>query len=93
MTPSRIGRIAAILAGVLPSISFASEPTATTSFVCVFRATTDGSRKTIPRPSIYTYVLAVPRSIPTFRCPNENATMLPLLCFLLSKNVHTLFYA
>ena len=75
MTPSRIGRIAVIDPGVRPSISLAAVPTATTSLVFVFRATTEGSRRIIPLPSMYTNVLAVPKSIPTFRVPNENTAL------------------
>ena len=41
-----------MLPGVLPIISFASEPTAITSPVCVFFATTEGSLRTMPLPSI-----------------------------------------
>ena len=64
ITPSFIGRIATIFPGVLPIISFASLPTARTSFVFVFIATTDGSLMTIPFPLTYTRVFAVPKSIP-----------------------------
>ena len=50
MTPSESGLIAFMLPGVLPSIFFASVPTATTVF-CPrdsLIATTDGSLRTIP---------------------------------------------
>ena len=50
MTPSFIGRMATMLPGVRPIICFASSPTARTSPVSLFIATTDGSRSTIPRP-------------------------------------------
>ena len=53
----------AMLPGALPSICLASSPTACTSFVLLFMATTEGSRKTIPCPLTFTSVLAVPRSI------------------------------
>ena len=64
ITPSFIGRIAMILPGVRPIIFFASSPTARTSPVSCFIATTDGSRKTIPFPFTCTSVFAVPKSIP-----------------------------
>ncbi len=64
ITPSFIGFIAMILEGVLPSILFASPPTATTSLVFVFIATIEGSIKTTPLPLTKTQVFAVPRSIP-----------------------------
>src|SRR6185295_9854688 len=63
MTPSFMGRIATILPGVRPSISLASLPTASTSFVILLMATMEGSLTTIPRPFAYTSVLAVPRSM------------------------------
>ena len=52
MTPSRSGRIASMLSGVLPIISFASSPTAFTRLMpfSVSTATTDGSLRTMPRP-------------------------------------------
>ena len=49
MTPSRMGRMAEMLPGVLPSISLASRPTATTFLESVI-ATTEGSLSTMPRP-------------------------------------------
>ena len=65
MTPSRKGRMAVMLAGVRPSIIFASSPTASTrlrpSYWAI--ATTDGSFNTMPRPLRYTSVFAVPRSM------------------------------
>jgi hypothetical protein len=66
MTPSFIGRMATMLPGVRPSISFASLPTARTFFVpeaprCT--ATTDGSLATMPLPFTNVRVVAVPRSI------------------------------
>ncbi len=53
MTPSFIGRMATMLPGVRPSISFASLPTASTlrpprPSCCT--ATTEGSLETIPSP-------------------------------------------
>jgi len=66
MTPSFIGRMATMLPGVRPSISFASLPTASTrlgplELACT--ATTDGSLATMPRPRTKVSVVAVPRSI------------------------------
>src|SRR3954465_9895115 len=52
-----------MLPGVRPSISLASLPTASTSFVFLFTAMIDGSLTTMPLPFAYTSVLAVPRSI------------------------------
>ena len=69
MTPSFSGRIAEIVPGVLPSMRFASTPTACTSPVRWSIATTDGSESTIPRPRTYTSVLAVPRSTAMSRPP------------------------
>ena len=46
-----------------PSISFASLPTASTSFVFLLIATMEGSFTTMPLPRAYTRVFAVPRSI------------------------------
>ena len=67
MTPSLSGLIASMVPGVLPSIAFASAPTATTVFVglpfSLRSATTEGSLRTTPLPLAYTSVLAVPRSI------------------------------
>ena len=65
ITPSLKGLIALMLPGVLPSIVFASSPTAKTVFFPIFSAiaTTDGSFKTTPWPFKTTRVLAVPRSI------------------------------
>jgi hypothetical protein len=51
--------------GVLPIIALASSPTARTSDVRLFTATTLGSLRMIPS-SEQTKVLAVPRSIPIF---------------------------
>ena len=65
ITPSRRGRMATMLAGVRPTIRFASAPMASTRFVRVSMATTDGSVMTMPRWRTVTSVLAVPRSIPT----------------------------
>src|SRR5262245_30713690 len=68
MTPSFSGRMATMLPGVLPSISFAVSPTARPSrrtlFVPFLTATTLGSLRTMPFPCTHTSVLAVPRSIP-----------------------------
>ena len=50
MTPSFIGRMATMLPGVRPSISFAAFPTASTLFVILLMATIEGSLTTIPRP-------------------------------------------
>src|SRR5437867_7741234 len=63
MTPSFIGRIAIMLPGVRPSISFASLPTASTLLVTLLIATIDGSLTTMPRPLAKTSVLAVPKSM------------------------------
>ena len=49
MTPSFIGRMATMLPGVRPSIRLASSPTAKTVVMPASIATTEGSRKTIPR--------------------------------------------
>src|SRR5688572_22370262 len=65
MTPSRSGRIATMLAGVRPTIRFASAPMASTRFERVSMATTDGSLITMPRLRTVTSVFAVPRSMPT----------------------------
>src|SRR3989338_427872 len=58
------------LAGVLPIIFFASVPIATTRFVFLCMAITEGSRAAIPFPFTNTIVLAVPRSIPR-SCENK----------------------
>ena len=53
MTPSFMGRMATMLAGVRPSICLASTPTARTFFTPLascFTATTEGSRSTMPWP-------------------------------------------
>ena len=50
MTPSFIGRMATMLPGVRPSISFASLPTASGVFVTLLMATIEGSETTMPRP-------------------------------------------
>jgi hypothetical protein len=50
MTPSFMGRMATMLPGVRPSISFASLPTFSTVLVPFLMATTDGSLRTIPLP-------------------------------------------
>ena len=52
-----------ILAGVSPTMRFASAPMARIFFVPRSMATTEGSSITIPRPRTMTSVLAVPRSI------------------------------
>jgi hypothetical protein len=67
MTPSRSGRMAMMLAGVRPTIRFASAPIARTRLERASIATTDGSLMTIPRSFTWTSVLAVPRSIPMSR--------------------------
>ena len=66
MTPSLRGLIAVIFPGVLPSMSLAVSPTASTvlPFDTFSRiATTDGSLRTTPSPLEYIRVLAVPKSI------------------------------
>ena len=65
ITPSLKGLTADIFPGVLPSIVFASSPTASTVFLPLSSiiATTDGSLRTIPWPLTKTKVLAVPKSI------------------------------
>ena len=50
ITPSFSGLIARMLLGVLPTILYASEPTANNLFVLISTATTDGSFSTIPFP-------------------------------------------
>ena len=80
ITPSLNGLIALILPGVLPSIVFASSPTANTFFFpppLSTIATTDGSFKTTPSPFTTTSVFAVPRSI---------AISWLHIAFILSKN-------
>ena len=62
--------------GVLPNILLASPPTANTSPVVLFTATTDGSLNTIPFPFTYTITVAVPKSIPT-SCPKLNISFPP----------------
>ena len=64
ITPDFIGRIAMMLPGVLPSIRFASSPTARTRLEPACIATTEGSRRTTPRSFAYTSEFAVPRSMP-----------------------------
>src|SRR5207249_596435 len=78
MTPSFMGRMATIFPGVRPNIRLASSPTAKTLVVPAWIATTEGSRRTIPRSRTYTSELAVPRSIPMslenrlLNCANMN---------------------
>ena len=62
--------------GVLPTISLACEPTASTLSVRKSTATTDGSRRIIPLPFTQTSVFAVPRSIP-ISFENENISTAP----------------
>jgi hypothetical protein len=50
ITPSRIGLMAVMFAGVRPSISLASMPTASIRPVVLFIATMDGSLTTMPLP-------------------------------------------
>ena len=54
-----------MFAGVRPSISCASVPTASIEPLAVLNATIDGSFRTMPRPRAKTQVFAVPRSIAT----------------------------
>ena len=75
MTPFFIGRVATMLPGVRPIIFLASSPTATTSPVFLSTATTEGSPIAIPLPSTYTFVFAVPKSIPICLLPNNENTM------------------
>ncbi len=63
ITPSFIGLMATTFAGVRPSISFASRPTASTSPLTLLIATIDGSFTTMPFPCENTSVFAVPRSM------------------------------
>src|SRR5579859_512590 len=63
MAPLRRGRTATMYPGVRPIICHASWPIARTSWVRELRAMTVGSLRTMPRPRVYTRVLAVPRSI------------------------------
>ena len=62
MTPSFMGRMATMLPGVLPSISLADWPTASTRLVTRLMATMEGSKTTIPLERVYTRQVAVPRS-------------------------------
>ena len=66
ITPSFSGRTAKIELGAAPMMALASWPTQRTrsSSVRASTATTLGSRMIMPRPFIYTSVLAVPRSMP-----------------------------
>lgn len=57
--------MATMLAGVRPSMRFASAPIASTFRDFDSTATTDGSLMTIPFPCTWTSVFAVPRSMPT----------------------------
>ena len=50
ITPSFIGRMASMLPGVLPSISLALAPTASTRLVMRLTATIDGSTTAMPLP-------------------------------------------
>ena len=49
ITPWRIGRTAMMLPGVRPSMRLASSPTARTRCVPSWTATTEGSRRMMPR--------------------------------------------
>ena len=79
ITPSFIGLMAMILPGVRPIICLASSPTASTSPVSRWIATTDGSMMMMPLPFTCTRVLAVPRSIPTSLV--KNTSLAPSLDF------------
>jgi hypothetical protein len=72
ITPSRIGRIVVIEAGVLPSIAWASWPTASVLSLAVLTATIEGSSTTMPRPGANTMVFAVPRSMARSRAPKAS---------------------
>jgi hypothetical protein len=63
ITPSRMGLIVNTSAGVLPNISLARVPTASTFPFCLLTTTIEGSWTTIPFPLRKTKVFAVPRSI------------------------------
>ena len=65
ITPSLKGLIALIFPGVLPSMVFASSPTARTVFFpfSLIMATTDGSFRTTPLFFTTTKVFAVPKSM------------------------------
>ena len=79
ITPSLSGLIAVKPTGVLPSIFFASMPTASTFLFAPLSSlitTTDGSSRTIPLPFIYMSVFAVPKSI---EISVEN---IPAICFM-----------
>ena len=78
-----------ICCGVRPSIFLASNPTATTRSVLLFTATTEGSLMTIPRPFIYTNILAVPRSIP-ISLRNRDSLV---LCIILAKILFIITYS
>ncbi len=67
IAPSFMGRVATMLPGVRPTISLALLPTAKTSPLSLWMATTDGSCRTRPLPLWKTSVLAVPKSIPKSR--------------------------
>src|SRR6476660_3585512 len=73
MTPSFMGLIAVMLPGVRPSISLASVPTASMRPFVLFRATIDGSLRTMPFPRAYTQVFAVPKSIAR-SCENRESS-------------------
>src|SRR4030042_1002036 len=64
MPPSRRGYRPSMLSGVRPSMACASRPKATILLSWVERATTDGSKRTIPLPFVQTSTLTVPRSTP-----------------------------
>ena len=64
MTPLFIGRMAMMFPGVRPSMRLASSPTASTRFEPSSIATTEGSRRTMPRSFTCTSEFAVPRSMP-----------------------------
>ncbi len=87
MTPSFMGRMATMSPGVLPSIRFASWPTARTFPVLVWTATTEGSERTIPCPFTWTRVLAVPRSMPISfeNIPYSESKTMYILLWLIAK--------
>ena len=86
ITPSFKGLTTLILAGVLPSIRFASNPTATGLPSRISIATTEGSLSTIPCPRTYTKVFAVPRSMAISR-PMDKGFLRVIRCDLESGSL------
>ena len=91
ITPSFNGFIAFISFGVLPSISFASNPVAIIPPVFAFTEITDGSLNTIPFPFIVTNIFAVPKSIPISLDLNDKKLIL-FLSFHLAITIFAHLY-